>query len=246
MGLVEKALKYQDEELLDYAADLIDVAEYDNKADLRTYIFGTKDRLSKNDCAYRHGRYCCYSDESVRGAKRQLEQAAYGDFNEAMQVLERDLFNDSYGDAIESDIYRPNLFSEKDKKLWECLRQPLKVSVVDSDGEKRGIAIMKAYNALRADRQKVCGPLIPVMYAFYIKRANGESVGVTVRLIWDDGCVRVDTCADVPFYKELDAFFIETNPIKSLDDFNEDHLPRQIGEYLLDGVDAYSMFCYEL
>lgn len=233
LEIVEKALELGDENLLHNISILSDYIELDS-SDIHTYIRGKYERLP-----YENDEYPLYSDKEIESAKERLEKKAYGNFDEGMWILERDLLQIPFHKEIESNVFRPEFFNEEDRRIWESLRQVL-IAQPYANQETWEKEAKAAYDSLRLYQQKSYGALIPIMIATYKKEAEG----VSVRLAWIDKALVVTTKA--LFYKELDEYLTHTNPIKSAADFTQDHLPQYIGQYTRESVEYDSLFRYEL
>ncbi len=240
LQIVEKVVKIGDASLLLDLCALSGLFSYDYMDDVNTYVFGSQERLQFGaDTEYRS-----YGDDDIDEAKKDLEEIAYGDFDEAMSVLESDLNDFPYHYSHMSDIFRPDYFKADDRKIWDKLRKVIAKPAAESDQDKLERTAKNAVEKLRLYQQKSYGKLIPVMFATYMKQETDDTVGVSVKLAWDNRCLRIITQA--PFYAELDDFFINTNPIKRVEFFNKKHLPVEIGGYKLHTADSYNLFRYEM
>ncbi len=236
---IEKVIKIGDESLLWDLCVIGGLFPYDYTDEICTYTYGSQERLQCGaDSEYRS-----YSDDAIDDAKKELEEIAYGDFDEAMSVLESDLDDFPYHYSHRSDIFRPDYFETDDRKIWDKLRQVIAKPADESDQDKLEKTAKAAITKLRTYQQKSYGKMVPVIFATYMKQDSDDTVGVSVKLAWDNRCLRIMTPA--PFYAELDDFFINTNPIKRLENFDEKHMPVEIGGYKLHTADIHHLFRYE-
>lgn len=225
--------------------NLIEVVEPALRYDLQVYVIGLRQLAAEEKPIY----YRTYDDENISVAKTNIERCAYGDFDEAMADLEKDLmyYDRSRGeDPFLTDIYRSEYFgSDEDRAIWNELREVLnkwgRVGTYDSAADN---AVHDAVERLRDYQQKSYGALVPTMTGTYIKKSSEGSHGVGVRLAWVDECLRVTTRA--PFYEELDDFFIYQSPVESRKMFTPECFPKNIGGYVLMGVSSNNLFEYEL
>lgn len=234
LEIVEKALDLRDDRLLNNISVLGDYVEPDNP-DVHAYLWGEYERL-----AYDRDEYATmYSDKDIKEVKKYLEKEAYGNFDEAMWALERDLLHVPFQKELESNVFRPEFFNKEDRRMWESLRQVL-ISQPHTNHDAWAKEAEDAYKSLRVYQQKSYGALLPIMMATYRR----EAVGFSVRLAWIDNAL--DVALQTPFYKELSEYLVHTNPIKSVTDFTQDCLPQHIGRYTREAVEYDSLFRYEL
>ncbi len=190
--------------------------------------------------------YSLHSPEDRKEAETELIRLAYGDFNEALHLLQQDLFNldptINRGEPF-SDIFDANYFTPEQQKLWNELRQPVEDSR-NNPGQDFTKEAMGAFRKLRHHQQQVYGQLLPTMVATYLSNGEEESRGVSIQLIWDDPTLIVNSQA--PFNVDLDEYFINTHPVESLRDFIPSAFPQTINDYTLQDVTSENLFRYEL
>lgn len=242
LRIVERAIEQDDSDALEDALVLGRKLDFEQHANINTYINGSMERLASD-----YDDWFMYNKDQVIEAKRQLEKVAYGDFDEAMRMLENDLYCiDRYRNEsdIESNVFRSDFFDNDDRKKWHELRSVMLKYFKVPYSENQNDEIENAMKELREYQQKSYGPLIPTMTATYIKRYANGADGATLKLIWIDGGVRVDTAA--PFYEEIDDYFINQSPIKNRQMFIPSCFPESFGEYKLGDTDSVDLFRWEL
>lgn len=246
LSAIEKALLHDDRELFEQIIDLVE-GEYvslDNESDVSIYVRAASERFNSEGGS----QYQMYDDETYAAIRHALFAKAYGDFKEALIALHNDLSlvdpTIRRDDEIQSTIFRPEYFeSNEQRHAWRTYRSVLEKwqasPKTDYTEEAEDMRLK-----LRAYMQAYFGPLVPIMIGTYLRTTEKGSEGVSVRLIWKDDYLTVQTTA--PFYEKLDDFFINKHPIDGIIDFTENAFPKKIGGFTLMSVDCENLFEFEL
>lgn len=233
LEITEKALKLKDIKLLENLSILSSLFDDEYRRDAFVYSRALLERLEK----HKKDVYYVYDDETVELSKDALYRKAYGDFNEAMAAIERDLTRYPADSKCESDAFKPEYFDEEDRKIWDELR---KVSInLDYDiPDNRNDKYVKK---LRKHQEKSYGPQIPVLYASYISRDNQR--GVTLNVAFVNG--KLEISAEKKIKKLLEAHFSNL-PITTSKELTKIILPKTLDYYSLVSVNKDYLFEYEL
>lgn len=208
----------------------------DEKLLITTTICGYMDLIRGGDY------YNIHSKASVDGARDRLDRAAYGDFNEAMYFLEADLrgLDPTIPREILSDIFKPEYFSDDQRRLWHKLRKPVEDYVKNPTEDVYAEAV-ETSDELRNYQQSFYGPLLPTMSAGYISD-NGTD-GATVQLAYADPVLIVKAAG--PLKEGIDVYFAD-HPVQSIEGFVESAVPRRIGGFTLTEIVSSRQFRYEI
>jgi hypothetical protein len=226
---------------IDALKDAYDLAEEltENGGLVMEYINGLSERL--RDGEYR--AYFMYTDQDLDNIKNDLEKEGFGDFDEAMEILEYDLNSiDRYRsiDDMESRVFRPELFEDDDRAIWNTLWANAKSYFDDNKSDTADNCLGESIMKIRSYQQKSHGPLILTLTASY----RTKEAGVSVCLAWYDDRAHVITHA--PFAAELEEYFTSISPVNVVSDFKPECFPANVGEYKLGSISRNSLFRYEL
>lgn len=195
-------------------------------------------------------RYAQCSHERFDKLQKELHAAAYGNFYEALHVLEGDLrllANGQYPTRNYQTL-KTSYFTTDQLRMWRNLSEPLSLHFELNPGPDDIVclpdyitAANNALTSLREHQQAQYGLLVPVLTATYIDESAGQ---VLVRLAWQQDQVIVTT--DAPFKNDAIDWFISTHPIYTRDDFTPSVFPEQFGSYRLSEAAHDNLFAYEM
>lgn len=237
LAIVDDAGVRGDVATLENARNLIPPFDGDVRMNCTTYINGLIEVITQDNPVY--------NEADITAARLSLERVAYGNFDEAMHALGQDLMaiDPDAPREMASDIFRPEFFNPEDREIWQDLRHVIEKFKERPSGEYC-IEAYQAYRALREYQQRSYGSLLPAMVATYMRRDGKDAEGVSVRLALVDGTLNI--VAAEPLTSALRAHFADDTLIEATEDFTEDRLPHDIGEYELMDVVCADMYRYEL
>lgn len=225
---------------LEHAYDLIPPFDGDVRTNCSVYIRGLIESIEHAD-----QDFAIYNEEDITAARFSLDQVAFGNFDEAMHALDRDLIALDPHVAVDaaSDVFRSEFFETEDQAIWRELRQVINDYKADPERDFTRDAFV-AHQRLREYQQKSYGPLLPTMVATYLRYNHGTAEGMSARFAWVDETLNVE--AAEPLAELLNEYFSGDNQISAVNEFNEEILPKTVGDYRLMDVGSSSMYRYEL
>lgn len=157
--IIEKGKQYKDTAIL---KAILNVAFYMPSSNhmlyeyLQIYQGGLYERLLEDDA-----EYYLYDESDIAQAQEELYKRAYGDFKEAMWLLEQDfrgIINHRERDFY-SDIIQPDYFTEEQRSIWNTFRKNI-LAAKNNSSEDSSQEAKHALEKLRTYLQGIYGPLI--------------------------------------------------------------------------------------
>lgn len=240
LAIIDSAVARGDSITLEYAYDLIPPFDGDVRTSCAIYIRGLIESIEHSD-----REYAIYSEEDITAARLSLDQVAFGDFDEAMYALDRDLMALDPHVAVDasSDAFRPEFFDSDNQTIWHELRQVI-INYKADPARDFTLEAFVAHQRLREYQQKSYGPLLPTMVATYLCHIHGIAEGMSARFAWVDDTLNIE--AAEPLAGLLNEYFAGDDQVVAAEQFNEEMLPRIVGEFHLMNAASSTMYRYEL